>query len=100
LPQKLAQTLKRLDDADLETLHREVEAEMRRRGLGKSGEVKRDAPAPPPTATSGSMIPAGKASLIRASYQAGLKPLAIARTLRVSQALVNQVLGTHAKAKR
>jgi hypothetical protein len=45
-------------------------------------------------------VPTGKANLIRASYRAGMKPSAIARTLRVSLALVNRVLGSAEKAKR
>ncbi len=38
-------------------------------------------------------IPTGKASLIRASYEAGMKPYSIARSLRVSLSTVNKVWG-------
>lgn len=106
LPRNLAQTLKRLDDVDLEALQHDVETEVRRRWGGRSGakselpavvvtpaerEVKKAGPV--------SALPTGKASLIRASYRAGMKPLAIARTLRISRAAVNQVLGTQAAPK-
>jgi hypothetical protein len=45
-------------------------------------------------------LPAGKASLIRASFESGMKPQAIARTLRIALAQVNEVLATKAKRKR
>ena len=47
-----------------------------------------------------SAIPAGRVSLIKASYHAGMKPVAIARTLRVSLSIVNKVLSTESKARR
>ena len=45
-------------------------------------------------------MPAGKANFIRASFQTGMKPSAIARSLRISQSIVDQVLGKQAKPKR
>jgi hypothetical protein len=38
-------------------------------------------------------VPTGRANLIRASHQAGMKPVTIARTLRISRSLVDRVLG-------
>jgi hypothetical protein len=45
-------------------------------------------------------VPAGKANLIKASYSAGMKPPAIARMFRLSQSVVNRVLGMPAKSKK
>ena len=45
-------------------------------------------------------FPAARVSLIKASYHAGIKPVAIARTLRVSLSIVNKVLSTEPKARR
>ena len=46
-----------------------------------------------------SSLPVGKASLIRASFESGMKPQAIARTLRISVAQVNEVLASTVKRK-
>jgi hypothetical protein len=45
-------------------------------------------------------VPEGKANLIRASFRAGLKPAAIAKTVGVPQSTVNRVLGVLEKSKR
>jgi len=45
-------------------------------------------------------LPAGKAILIKASYSAGMKPLAIARMFRLSQSVVSRVLDLPAKSKK
>ena len=107
LPKNLPATLQGLDDVELETLQREVAAEIKRRradvrtkagpaGVGQASlRVAIDQPSP---AAKGE-IPAGKANLIRASHQTGMKPAAIARVLRVSVAVVNRVLGTNGKSK-
>jgi hypothetical protein len=107
LPKNLSETLKRLQDAELETLLREVTAEAERRGVMKS--VKTVA-APQTAAKSQAQqskspgapadLPAGKANLIKASYSAGMKPPAIARMFRLSQSIVNRVLGIPAKSKK
>jgi hypothetical protein len=108
LPKNLSETLKRLEDAELETLLREVTAEAERRGVMKPMNVT--APKPAPAAkyqarhskSSGALadVPAGKANLIKASYSAGMKPAAIARMFRLSQSVVNRVLNLPAKSKR
>lgn len=100
LPRNLSTTLQGLEDIELETLQRAIGAEIKRRG--RAGlDVKVPEPKAVATAkTSEAKIPAGKANLIRASFQTGMKPSAIARTLRVSQAVVNQVLGAQAKPRR
>jgi len=114
LPRNIAQTLKYLDDLDLESLRAAVETELRRRFAEKGTEPElsaaRVAPARVPRATQGGAMPAvkpgrsalplGKASLIRASARSGMKPQAIARSLRIPLAEVNRVLKSEAKAKR
>ena len=111
LPKNLAQTLQFLSEDDLETLQVSVETELERRRTNSAGPIARKASAPRPATAapasrrrrgerdSGSAIPAGRMNLIKASYHAGMKPVAIARTLRVSLAVVNKV-GTEAKARR
>jgi hypothetical protein len=114
LPQNIAETLKYLDDLDLEALRVSVENELQRRRLDTESEAKAQAEpdnsSEKAPATSrevktakkqgASPLPVGKASLIRASFESGMKPQAIARTLRISVAQVNEVLITKAKGKR
>jgi hypothetical protein len=112
LPNNLAQTLQFLSDVDLETLRGNVETELERRGTSSAGPIARKASAPQPATAaqasrgrqeerdSGTAIPAGRVSLIKAFYRAGMKPVAIARSLRVSLSVVNKVLGSEAKARR
>jgi hypothetical protein len=109
LPKNLSETLKRLDDAELVTLLREVTAEAERRGVMKSVKTVA-APQTVPAAkyqarrskSSGAPadLPAGKANLIKASYSAGMKPPAIARMFRLSQSIVNRVLDLQAKSRK
>jgi hypothetical protein len=112
LPKNLAQTLQFLSDDDLETLRVSVDSELKRRSPASADQNARKASAARPAAAatvsrghhgeldSGTAIPAGRASLIKASYQAGMKPVAIARSLRVSLSIVNRVLNTESKARR
>ena len=108
LPKNLAETLKRLEDAELETLLREVIAEAERRGVMRPV----NAVATPQTDSAAKVqarqskrlgapadLPAGKANLIKASFSAGMKPSAIARTFRLSHSVINRVLGLPAKKK-
>ncbi len=112
LPSNLPKALRYLDDTQLKTLLRDVTAEIKRREPaapakpphsvssakpvpGKTPKVSRGQ-APP----EGDTVPLGKANLIRASFKAGVKPAAIARTFGISQALVNQVLGAAKKPRR
>ena len=109
LPKNLSETLKRLEDAELETLLREAIAEAERRGVMKSVKTVA-APQTVPAAkyqarqskSSGAPadLPAGKANLIKASHSTGMKPAAIARMFRLSQSVVNRVLDLPAKSKR
>ena len=112
LPNNLAQTLQFLSNVDLETLRGNVETELERRGTSSAGPIATKASAPQPATAAqasrrrhgerdtGTAIPAGRVSLIKASYRAGMKPVAIARILRVSLSVVNKVLDTEAKARR
>jgi hypothetical protein len=112
LPNNIAQTLQFLCDDDLETLRVSVDSELERRRPTSARPNARKASAAQPAAAapvsrgrhgeldSGTAIPAGRASLIKASYQAGMKPVAIARSLRVSLSIVNRVLITESKARR
>ena len=102
LPSDLPGSLRHLDDAQLDELLRAVVKEARRRGRPVGGEL-----APPQVAGSEKQAPAGggkakrrplplapgQARLVRAAFDAGVKPAAIARQLRISRAQVEQVLG-------
>jgi len=109
LPKNIAQTLRYVDDSDLGALRDAVEQEWQRRRLGK-GQVPVEGPkAAPPVSPgrakaeanqAGSALPLGKVSLIRASAQSGMKPKAIARTLRVSLAQVNEILASKTAGRR
>lgn len=111
LPKNIGQTLQYLDDFDLEALQHAVEQELHRRRAEKGEEPVAQAPQPSPSkaprvtakpaARAGrSQVPTGKASLIKASFLAGLKPRVIARTLKVSLAQVNDVLKEEVKPGR
>lgn len=109
LPKSIAQTLTYLDDGDLEALRRAVEQELRRRRVEKRDEAEDTPPevrhakgrsAGAAAKQDGSALPAGKASLIRASAQSGMKPQAIARRLRLPLAEVNRVLKGEGSPRR
>jgi hypothetical protein len=111
LPTNLAQTLQFLSDDDLETLRASVEIEIARRLSTSAGPITRKVSAVQPalpaknsrnrqgTRDAVTSVPAGKISLIRALYRAGMKPAAIARNLRVSMSVVNEVLRAEAKTR-
>src|SRR4051794_27425949 len=103
LPSDLPGSLKYLDDAQLQKLLQAVTIEIDRR----RGTCNNDPATAAPTGTSSQVqtaafrnkttremdeIPEGRANLIRASFRAGMKPAAIARTFRISRSLVNRVL--------
>ncbi len=102
LPSDLAGSLRRLGDGEFDRLLRAIAGEARRRGRAGAED-----PAPPAASGSGKPAPAaggrarkrslpvppGQARLIRAAYEAGVKPAAIARQLRLSRAQVESVIG-------
>ena len=111
LPSNLPEALKNLDDAQLQTLLRDVTAEIDRRGMPESVKAvdpseptekasRRKTSAGPRQASAEAEVPEGKANMIRASFKAGMKPTAIARSLRISRLHVNRVLGAPEKLKR
>jgi hypothetical protein len=109
LPKNLSKALKRLDDAELVTLLREVTTEAERRGVMKPVNTVATPQTVPAakfqarqTKSSGvsADLPAGKANLIKASHSTGMKPAAIARMFRLSQSVVNRVLDLPAKSKK
>jgi hypothetical protein len=112
LPSDLPGSLKYLDDAQLRRLLEAVTVEINRRN---QGDAKKKGATPPLVRTSSKdqsvpvfdkttraidEIPEGKVNLIRASFRAGIKPVAIARTFRISQSLVSYVLNSTEKPKR
>jgi hypothetical protein len=101
LPTDLAGSLKSLDDAQLWRLSDAVSVEIDRRARATTQNKPTAVAVQTRSATKRNNkirepdeIPAGKANLIRASFRAGLKAPAIARTLRISQSLVRRVLGS------
>ena len=108
LPSDLSASLKHVGNDELERLRDAVSLEINSRGLS----VPQTKPAVLSSPTDRRSvhrnkqerepreIPVGKASLIHASFKAGLKPAAIARSLRISQSLVRDVLSSAEKAKR
>ena len=111
LPSDLPASLQYLDDAQLDTLLHAVEVEARRRGRSIADEDRRAArtvKAPPvkpaprrkPRANRGaSKITPGHASIIRAAFEAGVKPSAIARQFRIARAEVERIVGASRKGR-
>jgi hypothetical protein len=112
LPGDLSGSLKYLDDAQLQRLREAVTVEINRRNQGApknktataaaTGTSSAGQPAPfrDKRLSRVDEIPEGKANLIRASFSAGVKPAAIARTLRISRSLVSRVLSSAEKTKQ
>jgi len=102
LPKNILTTLQGLEDVDLETLQREVVAELKRRRAQKRIEAVEEIPsiqAFSAATIEPADVPTGQANRIRASYQAGMKPLTIARSLRISKTSVDRILASAGKSK-
>ena len=109
LPSDLPASLQYLDDAQLDTLLHAVKVEARRRGrsigdddtkTAQSAKASRIEPAlrRKPRANRGaSKITPGQASIIRAAFEAGVKPSAIARQFRIARAEVERLVGAPKK---
>lgn len=105
LPSNLPAALRHLDDAQLDGLLRAAVEEARRRGRPLGGEQvpppasRAQKPSGPAPAADGKSkrrplpLAPGQARLVRAAFEAGVKPAAIARQLRLPRAQVEQVLG-------
>jgi len=112
LPSDLSGSLKYLDDAQLQKLLEAVTVEIDRRNQGApknetataaatGTSSQRQSAAFRNTKTRGiDEFPEGTANLIRASFRAGVKPAAIARTFRISQSLINRILSAAEKPRR
>lgn len=112
LPTDLERSLQLLDDAQLHRLARAASAEVRRRGHDASDSPPTDQPLRP--AKSAAVKPAGPKSdapdsatvtpgqerLILAASEAGLRPAAIAREVRLSQTIVRQVIAAARRNRR
>ena len=97
LPNDLSAALWYLEETDLHRLQAAIEAEIARRKEGASTAERNEASAPPasrPVSKAAEIveIPEGKANLVRASLDAGLKPPTIARTFGISIAAVNRII--------
>jgi hypothetical protein len=99
LPSDISASLKYVDDDGLEKLHEAVSLEInRRRSLTQTKSAALSSPPDRRSVLRNKKrelreVPVGQVSLIHASYRAGVKPAAIARSLHVSPALVRHVLG-------
>jgi len=106
LPSDLSKSLQYLDDAQLERLRAGVAAEINRRDQGaqkRQAGTAASSRAPPVRERRSARqeeLPEGKANLIRASFNAGLKPATIARTFHVSQAVVHSIIRSTEKPTR
>ena len=103
LPSDLSASLRHLDDMQLDTLLQAVAAEARRRGRPAGA----DAPAPaaakkepgraarPPSRAKGRPTPVttGQARIVRAAFEASVKPAALARQFRLSRVQVERIVG-------
>jgi hypothetical protein len=107
LPSDLSASLKYVDDDELERLREAISSEINRRNCSLPQTKPAALSSSPDHRSMGRNkkerqpreIPVGRASLIEASFRAGLKPAAIARSLRISQSLVRDVLSSAQKAK-
>ena len=105
LPSDLSGSLQHLDDAQLDTLLNAIKVETRRRGRPIADEDRRAAqtvkvppvkPAPrhkPRAKGRASKITPGQTNIIRAAFEAGVKPSAIARQFRIARAEVERIVG-------
>ena len=109
LPSDLPASLQYLDHAQLDTLLHAVEAEARRRGrpaedeVGKTARTAKAAPSEaalrrkPRANCRASKITPSQANIIRAAFEAGVKPSAIARQFRIARTEVARIVGASKK---
>ena len=105
LPSDLAGSLRHLDDRQLDRLLGAVTEEVQRRGrptdndlasAGHSGTKKASGRVPPSGAKARERsfpVPPGQEKVIRAAFEAGVKPGTIARQFRVSRAQAERIVG-------
>jgi hypothetical protein len=95
LPKDLARSLKRLDNAEIDTLLAAVTAEAERRGRVAKPQLQAEAKtAGRRTAVEevAGGLTKGKLNAVRAAFKAGVKPSAIARQFGLSQSDVRRAL--------
>lgn len=106
LPKDLAGALKRLDDAEIDSLLAAVTAEAERRGRLPSSPAKEKPTAdakPRPrqaVAKDGTGLTTGKLNAVRAAFKAGVKPIAIARQFGISQSDIRKALATEGRDQK
>jgi hypothetical protein len=109
LPSDLSGPLSYLEDEQIQRLFEAVAAEInRRQRTGSQNKLIGAEPTntPPQFGTTRQKtrgveaVPEAKENLIRASFRAGMKPVSIARTFRIPQAVVNRVLSAAVEPKR
>ena len=106
LPSDLRGSLRHLDDAQLDTLLQAVVEEAGRRGRqagvgrsspphSESAQASKRAPAASArTRARTTSISPGQEKIIRAAFDAGVKPATIARQFRVSRARIAQIVSS------
>lgn len=111
LPADLGRSLRLLDDAQLDRLAAAVTDEVRRRGrsppgsLSETGRSERRTPAKaarakPDEPDRAATATPGQERLIRAAFEAGLRPAAIAKEFRVSRSTVQHVITAAQRDRR
>ena len=104
LPKDLAAALRRLDDAEIDTLLGAVTTEAERRGRRPPSPAKDKSAADakpqrrPEAAEQGAgSLTTGRLNAVRAAFKAGVKPSAIARQFGISQSDVRKALAQGAR---
>jgi hypothetical protein len=97
LPKDLAGALKHLGDTEFDALLAAVTAESERRGRPKPTRGK--APTMRQTEDA-SRLTSGQVNAVRAAFEAGVKPSAIARQFRISQSEVRKLLAKVAQQSK
>jgi len=111
LPADLGRSLRLLDDAQLDRLMEAVTGEIRRRGHNPpdspsaAGRPAKRTPAKATRAKSdevvrGATVTPGQERLILAAFEAGLRPAAIAKEVRVSRSTVQHVITAAQRDRR
>jgi hypothetical protein len=102
LPKDLAGSLRRLDDAEIDSLLAALTDEAKRRkrlpATPTRGKVRGSAMPQPPRAVADSApsLTKGQLNAVRSAFKAGVKPSAIARQFGISQAVVRKAIASKA----
>ena len=95
MSKNLARSLKRLDNAEIDTLLAAVTAEAERRGCVAKPQLQAEAKTAGRRTTVEEVaggLTKGKLNAVRAAFKAGVKPSAIARQFGLSQSDVRRAL--------